>query len=244
MIIQCVALRLCMMVESFYLQIRNIFLHISLRDLSCHKTKKILFLQQISLKLWSVVFLWLQTNPGLEYISVVCHNIIAYLTLSLSATHIFMVKKWGWLFQINVFHQNFPSRFKIFRFPCQFDIVHTLIGIVLLLGWQIYIPNLKKTFTQTCFNKMSQIAFSITVLPQDDRTDFAQEERLGLPCWTMILAICVLVDESKCLDTPIWEFSTILEHLPLWPGYKQILRQLLLLRTLAVWRWCPWLLLL
>ena len=39
----------------------------------------------------------------------------------------------------------------------------------------------------------SQIAFPMTVLPKDDRTDFA----LGLPYWTMILAICVVVDESK-----------------------------------------------
>ena len=54
----------------------------------------------------------------------------------------------------------------------------------------------------------SQIAFPITVLPKDDDTDFAQEERLGLPYWTMILAICVLVDESKCLDIPILEFSS------------------------------------
>ena len=30
-----------------------------------------------------------------------------------------------------------------------------------------------------------------------------KEEQLGLPHWTMILAICVVVDESKCLDTPI-----------------------------------------
>ena len=28
----------------------------------------------------------------------------------------------------------------------------------------------------------------------------------------MILAICVVVDESKCLDIPIWEFSIILER--------------------------------
>ena len=56
----CVALRLCILVESFYLQIRNIVPHISLRDLPCHKTKKIFFLHQVSLKLWSVVFLWLQ----------------------------------------------------------------------------------------------------------------------------------------------------------------------------------------
>ena len=36
----------------------------------------------------------------------------------------------------------------------------------------------------------SQIAFLKRVLPKDDRTDSAQEERLGLPYWTMILAIC------------------------------------------------------
>ena len=54
---------------------------------------------------------------------------------------------------------------------------------------------------------------------KDDRTDSAQEEQLGLPYWTMILAICVVVDESKCLDTPILEFSTICEHLPFLLGF-------------------------
>ena len=54
--------------------------------------------------------------------------------------------------------------------------------------------------------RISQIAFPIIVLPKDDRTDFAQEERLGLAYWTMILAICVVVDESKCLDIPILGF--------------------------------------
>ena len=40
----------------------------------------------------------------------------------------------------------------------------------------------------------------------------------------MIVVICVVVDESKCLDTPILEFSIICEHLPFLLGYKQILR--------------------
>ena len=53
-----------------------------------------------------------------------------------------------------------------------------------------------------------------------------------------------MVDESKCLDTPIWEFSTIFEHLPFLHWYKQILHQLLVLRNLTVWIWYPWLLLL
>ena len=65
----------------------------------------------------------------------------------------------------------------------------------------------------------SQIAFPTIVLPKDDGTNSFQEERLGLPYWTMILAICVVVDESKCLDIPIWELSIIFEHFPFLPGF-------------------------
>ena len=46
-------------------------------------------------------------------------------------------------------------------------------------------------------------------------------------------AIRVVVNESKCLDIPILEFSTICEHLPF----------LLVHRNPAIWRWYPWLLL-
>ena len=60
---------------------------------------------------------------------------------------------------------------------------------------------------------------------------------------SILLATCVVVHEPKSLDIPIWEFSIILEHLPFWHGYQQILRQLLVLRNLAVWMWYPWLLL-
>ena len=48
----CMMFRFCLIVELFYSQVRNIFPHISLRDLPCHETKKILFLHQVSLKLW------------------------------------------------------------------------------------------------------------------------------------------------------------------------------------------------
>ena len=47
--------------------------------------------------------------------------------------------------------------------------------------------------------ELSQIAFPMIVLPRDDRTDCFREERLGLPNWTMILAICASVDVSKYL---------------------------------------------
>ena len=39
----------------------------------------------------------------------------------------------------------------------------------------------------------------------------------------MILAICVVVDESKCLDIPILEFSIFCENLPFLLGYKLLL---------------------
>ena len=55
----------------------------------------------------------------------------------------------------------------------------------------------------------------------------------------MILAICVVVDESKSLDIQIIEFSIILEHLPFLFGYKRILRQLLVMRNTAIWRRYP-----
>ena len=107
-------------------------------------------------------------------------------------------------------------------------------------GVRISIPNCK-LYLYSISIGFSQIAFPMTVLPKDDRTDFALEERLGLPHWTMILATCVVVDESKCLDIPIWEFSRILEHLPFLLGFKQILIPLLVLSILAVWIWYPWL---
>ena len=66
------------------------------------------------------------------------------------------------------------------------------------------IPNWKLSSSRASIG-CSQIA-TIIVLPKDDRTDSAQEERLGLPYWTMTWAICVVVDESKCLDIPIWVF--------------------------------------
>ena len=85
-------------------------------------------------------------------------------------------------------------------------------------GVQRDIPNLEFSPSHVSIG-FSHIAFPTAVLPNDDRTDSAQEEQLGLPYWTMILAICVVVDESKCLDTPILEFSIFCEHLPILLGY-------------------------
>ena len=52
-------------------------------------------------------------------------------------------------------------------------------------GVRISIPNWKPSPNRAAIG-FSQIAFPITVLPKDDRKDCAQEERLGLPYWTMI----------------------------------------------------------
>ena len=79
------------------------------------------------------------------------------------------------------------------------------------------IPNLEFSPNHASIG-LSQIAFPIIVLPKDDHTDFVQEERPGLPYWTMIQATCVVVDESKCLETPILDFFNC-EHLPFSLGY-------------------------
>ena len=62
----CMVLRLCIMVESFNSQVRNIFPLISLHDLPCRRTKKIRFRHQVSLKLLYVVFPWLQQKSWIR----------------------------------------------------------------------------------------------------------------------------------------------------------------------------------
>ena len=87
---------------------------------------------------------------------------------------------------------------------------HTKIRITLFHSVRTGIPNLEFSPSHVLIG-FSQIAFPIIVLPKDDHTDFVQEERLDLPYWTMILAICVVVDESICLDIPILEFFNNVE---------------------------------
>ena len=47
-----------------------------------------------------------------------------------------------------------------------------------------------------------------------DHLNFVQEEQQVLHCWTMILATCVVVDVSRCLDALTWEVSAMLVRLP------------------------------
>ena len=150
--------------------------------------------------------------------SVIVHNFFAYFTFSLSTSQVYMIMEKCWFPKINFFIEYFPHRINVLFLSSQFDVT-TQIRITLFRSVRISILSLE-TFSQPYFKKgISQIAFPITVLPKDDRTDFAQEERLGLPYWTMILATCVVVDESKCLGVPSLEFSIILDHLPFLTGY-------------------------
>ena len=117
-----------------------------------------------------------------------------------------MIKERCWFSQIDFFVSYIPHRINnCVSFQPILCHPHTQIRIILFHDEQRDIPNLEFSPIHVSIG-LSQIAFPIIVLPKDDRTDFAQEERLGLPYWTMILAICVVVDESKCLDTPILDF--------------------------------------
>ena len=117
---------------------------------------------------------------------------------------------------------------------------HTQIRIILFDDERRDIPNLEFSPIHVSIG-FSQIAFPIIVLLKDDHTDFVQEERLGLPYWTMILAICVVVDESKCLNTPILEYCINCEHHPFLLGCKPILHLLLVpppRTTRPLYFWC------
>ena len=88
--------------------------------------------------------------------------------------------------------------------------------------------------------ELFQIVSPTMIQRVGDHTDSVQEEPQHIQCLTKIVATCAVVDESKCLDTPIWEFSIICEHLPFLLGCKPVLRLLLVHRNPAIWRWYPW----
>ena len=71
-----------------------------------------------------------------------------------------------------------------------------------LTSKKIKIPN-KEFSPSPAPIEFSQLAFPTTVLLNDDRSDFAQEERLDLPLWTLIRAICVVVDEDPFPEDPV-----------------------------------------
>ena len=96
-------------------------------------------------------------------------------------------------------------------FPANF------IWIIFFYDVWMGIPNQFGTLSQSFFKRSFLNCLSHNSASEENHTHSDHAEKLGLPYWTMIQVICVVVDEPKCLDTPIWEFSTIREKLPFLP---------------------------
>ena len=127
----------------------------------------------------------LRRNSRFKHGSVIVHNIFAYFALSLSAAQIYMIQERCSFSQISFFIEYFPHRINIVFLSRQILChPHTQIRIIFFHDEQRDIPNLEFSPIHVSIG-LSQIAFPI-VLPKDDHTDSAQEERLCLPFWTMM----------------------------------------------------------
>ena len=124
-------------------------------------------------------------NSRFEHGSVIVHSIFAYFTLPLSAAQVYVIQERCSFSQIDFFVEYFPHRIKILSLSSHFCHPHTQIRIILFHDVQRDIPNLELSPSHVSIG-FSQIAFPTIVLPKDDRTDFSQEEQLGLPYWIMI----------------------------------------------------------
>ena len=159
----------------------NIAPHISLHDPPCHKTMK-----KYEDFEGTAVFLFTPLKFAIRTCSEIVHYIFAYLALSLSASKVDMIQERCWFSQINFFIEHFPHRIKILFLSSQFSRhPHIQIRIIHFHGVQRDIPNLEFSPRHASIGS-SQITFLMTVLHKDDHTDSVQEERLGLPYWTMI----------------------------------------------------------
>ena len=174
---------LCRVVESSCLPTHNIVPHTSLHDQPCHKTMKkyedfeemvisLLPLRKFAIQTWfcncpqySCLFhIVVGCSPSIHDPGkmLVLPNQLLYRALSTS-------------------DQYCVSFQPILCHP------HTQIRIILFHDEQRDIPNLEFSPIHISIG-FSRITFPIMVLPKYDRTDSAQEEQLGLPYWTMILA--------------------------------------------------------
>ena len=183
------ALRLYTTAQLLYLLVRNIFPRTSSHDLLGHRTMR-KYSHPIFRKL--LVFHLSIKKPGFEHISCVFYYILANLTFSLSTT-----KKWS---RNDV---GSPKSKSIFHVG-----LHAQTRIILSLLTKKH--SQFGTFTLPCTKKeLSRITFPNLVQQTDDRTDFAQEERLDLPNWTMIWAIRALVNVSKYMNILTLELTVM-----------------------------------
>ena len=166
------------------------------------------------LRAWSC-FRYCCGSCGFEHGSVIVHSFFACFALSLSTSQVFVVKKWCWFSQINLFIKYFTRRIKKCFCPANF-VIHTYRQEYFSRCTNKY--SQLRAFSQTCSNRTFSNCRSHNSPAKGWPYRFRLKERLGLPYWTKISAICVVVDESKCLDIPIWRFSIISNHLPFWLG--------------------------
>ena len=100
-----------------------------------------------------------------------------------------MIQERCWFSQIDFFIEYFPHRINVLFLSGQFFMSSTYSDKINPLSrWTKRHSQFGISPSHVSIG-FSQIAFPIIALPKDDRTNSFQEERLGLPYWTMILAI-------------------------------------------------------
>ena len=178
MVIHALELILCRVVESSCLSTHNVVRHISWHDPPCHMTTK-KYSEFPSMVIFHLLLrkFWIQTRfcncP--QYLCLF-HIVFEYTTSFHDQGKMLVLPKST--SSLSTFHIGSMFCF----FPANFM---SQIRIILFHRVRISIPNWKPSPNHASTG-FSQIAFPIRVLPKDDLTDLAQEERLGLPYWTMI----------------------------------------------------------
>ena len=148
-----------------------------------------------------------------------------------------MIKERCWFSQINFFinvlstsDQDFVSFQPMSCHP------HTQIRIILFHDEQRDIPNLEFSPIHVSIG-LSQIAFPIIVLPKDDHTDFAQEERPGSSILDHDFGhLCRGRRIQMSGHSVFGIFNNFVSIFHFFLGYKPLLRLLLVHRNLAIWR--------
>ena len=167
---------LCSVVESSCLLTHNIAPHISFHDLPYHKTMKRYENSQsmevfLLLPLKFAIQAWLCNCP--QYLCLL--HLVFECSPRKHAQGKMLVLQNRLLYWVLTFHIGsmfcfFPANWMSSTYTDKNNPIY---------GVRITIPNWKPSPNRFPI-ELSRIAFPITVLPKDDRTDFAQEERLGL----------------------------------------------------------------
>ena len=150
---------------------------------------------------------------------------------TLSASQIYVIKKWVWFVKMNVSPSISstwePDSASVQAFWCHPHVSdrNTLVSIE-----RTYIPSSGLSPIQVLI-KLARIVFPITIRLMDDHINFVQEVPRDLQFSSMILAICVVKDVAKHLDILILD--------PILPEHWQTLHHLLFLRILEVWKSHP-----